>query len=181
MWLIVDLNGVQVAKERVFPGLQTILLEQPFPIDPAKPVAVRLRFPELPVEPPGSLQRVSVYAGTSRADYIVPEAQLALLSDLRKQLEQATRIVIDRRADLDAASKQWTALDAAIKAGTERTDAPRRLDEQMSHVKALDQTYREAVMKMDQDDRRFQTETQYFQEKDARANAARDNAARATP
>ena len=137
--------------------------------------------PDLPAEPPDRLQRVSVYAGTSRADYIVPETQLALLGDLRKRVEQATRIVIDRRADLDAASKQWTALDAAIKAGTAGPDAPQRLDEQLSHVKALGQAYEEAVMKMDQDDRRFQTERQYFQEKDARANAARDNAARANP
>src|SRR5262249_13075971 len=100
--LIVELNGVQVAAERVFPGTQTILLDAPLPIDRTRPVAWQIRLPDLPAEPPGSLWRVSVYGGNSQRDFAIADSQVAMIAELRKRAEQGQRMVEGRRADLDA-------------------------------------------------------------------------------
>jgi hypothetical protein len=173
MRIIVELNGVQVADERVFPGLQVLFLDEPIPIDSAKPVALRVRFPDLPDVPAGSLRPVSLYNATSRPDYTPAESQVAMIVELRKQVEQDSQVVTDLLGQLNAAAEQSKALEAAIKAGTAGPDAPQRLEEQKARVTALDQAHQEAVIKTTQDTAHFRTEERYIQEKEARANAAR--------
>jgi hypothetical protein len=171
--LIVELNGVQVADERVFPGIQTILLDEPLPIDPKRPVAWQIRLPDQPADPPGSLRRISVYGGNSQRNYAIADSQVALIAELRNRVEQGQRLVEARRAALEPALDRERALEAALRTGTAGPDTPRRLEEQYAERAVLDQAYQEAIMKAAQDTERFRAEERYIQEKEARANAAR--------
>jgi hypothetical protein len=171
--VILELNGSQVADERVFPGTQTIVLDEPLRIDPTKPVIWQIRLPDQPAEPPGALQRISVFGGNSQRDVAISDSQVTLLAELRKRVEQDQRLVEARRADLEPVLEQVRTLDAAVRAGTGGPEASKRLEEQKARAAALDQAYQEAVIKTTQDTESFRTEERYVQEQEARANAAR--------
>jgi hypothetical protein len=170
--VIIELNGVTVAQERVFPGIQTMLLDEPLPVDPTKPVMMRLGFPDLPGGQPGSLRPVSIYAGTSRPDYIPAESQMEMIAELGRRVEEGNQYVAREYANFDALDHHWRALDIEIRAGRADPDAPRRFEEERLQVKILDLIYQQAVMKTAQDKERFEAETRYIEEKKARANAA---------
>jgi len=136
---------------------------------------MRLSFPDLPAEPPGSMRRVTVYGGTSRPDFVIAKSHEDMLLELRAQAEQAQHSPDDLLEAWNAETRQMQVLDAAMIARTAGPEAHQRMIEIEARRAALDQAIREATMKSEQTVARYHAELQHIQEKAARANATRAN------
>ena len=118
----VEIDGRRVAEERLYPGVQTLLLDEDADTGRDSQLDLQLRFPEEPLPPLSPLWPVGVIGASSRPAF-------ALAQSYREALQERRIDIQRRRGDIELARRALEAARIEQETLRRRLKAERRLDD----------------------------------------------------
>lgn len=141
-----EVNGRWVAEERLYPGAQTLPLDNWSAPEPDGRVVLRLRFPEASLPPVTGLWPIGVVGASSQAELRLADSYRREVLRWQIDVERRRGALDQAQAALEQARGELSQLRARVEA--EREDPP-ELQAQAHVVRDLDQRLRERMHETD--------------------------------
>jgi hypothetical protein len=117
---VVEANGRRVAGERIYPGLQTLLLDEAVEVDSHGQLQLQLDLPEQPAPPAPARLAVGVIRASDRAQFGLADSYGQVLQRWIDEAERRRDEAEQARLALEQARSELTQLRARIEADDEQ-------------------------------------------------------------